>query len=162
MKIKFKYLLLASIVFASLINLLEAGSKDTANYIASKIETFDGTSAKIDVAYLVRINLNVPNTDVALFTAKTIDRLSMTFGGDILLIADEKDADSLIKKYGTNMEHNGGSIKYKSLTGKVGRIKHEGKVDIVFINISSVQNPEELPIEWSAATSLGTKPAPSQ
>jgi len=159
---KTRRLALALIVFAFLPHLLEADSKETANYITSRIETFDGMKVKINVAYLVKINLTVPNSDVVIFDAKTVDLQNMTFAGDILLIADEKDADSLIKKYGTNFEHYGGNIKNKSLTGTAGRIKHEGKVDIVFINISADKNPEELPIVRSAETSLGTHPVAPQ
>jgi len=156
---KTKYAVLALVLFLSLVHQLEADSKDTANYISSKIDLFEGTSTKINIAYLVRINLTVPNENIVLFDAKTIDRLSMTFGGDILLIADAADADKLIKKFGTNFEHFGNNIKYKPLTGDIGRIQHPGKIDIVFINISAVKNPEDLQIERSADTSLGTQPA---
>jgi hypothetical protein len=151
---KIKSIFAVAILLSCFTGLAQADSKDTGNYVASKIDTLDGSSAKVDVAYLVKINLEVPNHDVALFKVFTVDREHGTFGGNILLIADPKDADSLIKKYGTSAVAFGSNVRYKSLKGTAGRIQHAGKEDLVFINTSSDTDAEHLPIEQTVANTV--------
>lgn len=142
-----KPLCLVLVVFGLGILSGNAASKNTANYIRSQIDRYDGAPATIDVVSITRINLDLADhKDIALFAVHTIDERNLTDGGTLLAIVDVSMINSLIDRYGTSVDRTGGKMRIKSMSGTIGRIKHEGQEDIVFINLSSMKNPETLPI----------------
>jgi hypothetical protein len=155
-----KTLLLIAACLSFTAHALQASPAKTANFVRSDVAAYEGKQTTLDVAYINRINLELDNhPDIALFTAVTFDEKNKTAGGSILVIADVADVAQLTKKFGTNYERSGGNYKTKPMKGTIGRIKNAGKEDILFINLSSMTNPESLPLIRQSVETV-SKPQP--
>lgn len=124
-------------------------SKRTANYIKAYPDKYSGKKVTLDVAFINRINLNLDESKIVLFRAHTFDVDNRSGGGDIVVIADLKEADKLIKKYGTSIQKSP-FPNTRPMSGIMHILQGHGPAYEVYVNISSISDIQSLPLQRMA------------
>lgn len=133
-----KISLLALLGLAPLGAFAGASGEHTAANVKAYAEELEGEKVSLDVVF-IRMHRHAPeDVPYVFFWAVTIDEKERAGGGAILVVADKADKDTLVRKYGTNLERDrGDGPESKSLRGTVRFVEREGKGRRVYLDITS-------------------------
>lgn len=136
-KSSLKVLLAALVGFCPLWAFAGSSGKNTAAYVKAMGDQLEGEKVSLDVAF-IRINRHAPDdVPYVFFWAATVDEDEMAKGGVILVVADKGDKDSLIRRYGTNLERDpGDGPETKGMRGTVRLVGRENGPKRVYLDIT--------------------------
>jgi len=143
-------IILFALLGATPIAAVAASGENTAAHVKAYAEELEGENASLDVVF-IRMHRYAPeDVPYIFFWAMTIDEDERAGGGAILVVADKGDKDSLIRRYGTNLERDrGDGPEYKSMRGTVRLVERQGRGRMVYLDITDngvdlTNAPEEL------------------
>ncbi|WP_309400519.1 hypothetical protein [Cerasicoccus maritimus] len=169
-KSSLKIALAALVGFSPIIAQAGTSGVNTAAHVKAMAPELEGKKVSLDVAF-IRINRHAPDdVPYVFFWAATIDDDEVAKGGVILVVADKEDKDTLIRRYGTNIERGNGGPETKSLRGTVRLAGREGGPKRAYIDMTadgvdlsnspdSVMNDSDIAGELGSAAGRGPRGA---
>lgn len=114
-----------------------ASGENTAAHVKAYAEELEGEKVSLDVVF-IRMHRYAPeDVPYVFFWAMTVDDKERAGGGAILVVADKEDKDSLVRRFGTNLERDrGDGPETKTLRGTVRFVEREGKGRRVYLDIT--------------------------
>ncbi|WP_309385816.1 hypothetical protein [Cerasicoccus frondis] len=166
MKIKssLKIALAAFIGFSPFVALAGTSGVNTASHVKAMAPELEGEKVSLDVVF-IRVNRHAPDdVPYVFFWAATIDEDEVAKGGAILVVADKEDKDTLIRRYGTNLERDRGQgPESKTLRGTVRLAGREdgpkrAYIDITDAGVDLTNSPDSIHNDSDIAGELGVPP----
>lgn len=137
LKSSLKILLIALLGAAPFGAFAAASGENTAAHVKAYAEELEGEKVNLDVVFIRTHRYANEDVPYVFFWAMTIDEDERVGGGTILVVADKDDKDSLIRRYGTNLERDrGDGPEYKSMRGTVRFVEREGRGRRVYLDIT--------------------------
>lgn len=114
-----------------------ASGKNTAAHVKAHADEYVGERVTLDVVY-IRINNNTPpDIPYVFFRSITVDEDAHARGGSILTVADADDKDTLIRRFGTNLDRKGPHhVDINSMRGTVGIVEREDWARVVYLDLT--------------------------
>jgi len=114
-----------------------ASGENTAAHVKAYAQELEGERVTLDVVF-IRIHRHAPeDVPYAFFWALTMDEDARAPGGAILVVADAEDRDSLIRRYGTNLDRDNRGVEHESMRGVVRIIQRPNGKRIVYLDITA-------------------------